>query len=699
MKRTRESLERELNQLKINLNRLEEQRAKFGIRAPTDLLNEIDETRKRIAQVKKQLCSTLPTRHEPSPHPPLPPGEIESSKRQIERPSQIQVGDVSGSKGVVVGQNIFQFIFSHASTVLLVLIPFSVVVVVLLAAIAGVIIIPKLKFGPTATPTKTPKPPPVAVVLAGPPTATATNAPTPTPTRTPLPEARKLYYLLILDASSRMADGFEGSDNKWMAAQKSARDLLTVGLPSRANYGLIVLGGNQPGSTQTCDDSNQTTMPLGLDQRRAVIEKIESLEPQGVASLTDAVALARDQLLDLPGDLEKTIFVITGGGDTCQPGDEWESLLDLLELSVDLIKAKVDLIILADENVDEEVQAAVREIIRLDLENVRADVPSNEEELTNTMGDVADNAVERARVVEPAAIAAEETAVAADRPTAIAVVPTPTPLPKPPPPTPTRGTTTAARPLTPTATESPTPIHTPTYTPTPTKTALPPTNTPTTTPTNTPTSKPTATPSPSPSITLTSSPSATPTPTAPPITLTPLPPQNDAYAQNCPLLGQTAGFYKFESNEATISVSLVSGGHTDQGLRLDFTALNLPNSYSGWEVVLGDINNGIDLTPYNSLTFYIRGAAGGETPNVWLMTPIAGGGYRRYYQNVEDHIVGNDRVTTQWQEVVIPLVDFTTGTKPEEKIDLQHINKIQIVFEWYEEPTSGTINIDDLCVQ
>jgi hypothetical protein len=241
---------------------------------------------------------------------------------------------------------------------------------------------------------------------------------------------------------------------------------------------------------------------------------------------------------------------------------------------------------------------------------------------------------------------------------------------------------------------TPTCTNTPTNTPTFTKTAVPPTNTPTTTPTNTPTSTLTATPSPSPTTIPTATPSATATPT-PRFQWAPLPPQNDVYAQNCPLIGQTAGFYKFESNEATISVSLVSGGHTGQGLRLDFTALNLPNSYSGWEVVLGDINNGIDLTPYNSLTFYIRGAEGGETPNVWLMTPIAGGGYRRYYRGVETY----KQVTIQWQEVVIPLEHFTRGTLPQEEIDLQHINKIQVVFEWYEESTSGTIYIDDLCVQ
>jgi hypothetical protein len=158
---------------------------------------------------------------------------------------------------------------------------------------------------------------------------------------------------------------------------------------------------------------------------------------------------------------------------------------------------------------------------------------------------------------------------------------------------------------------------------------------------------------------------------------------------------QTTGFYKFQSGQATISATLASGGHTGQGLRLDFTVLNLPCSYSGWEVRLGDITSSIALTSYSSLTFYIRGAVGGETPNVWLMTPIADEGYRRYYRDVEKY----RQVTTQWQEVVIPLEHFRTGKLPEEKIDLQHINKIQVVFEWYPEPTLGTIYIDDLCVQ
>jgi hypothetical protein len=160
------------------------------------------------------------------------------------------------------------------------------------------------------------------------------------------------------------------------------------------------------------------------------------------------------------------------------------------------------------------------------------------------------------------------------------------------------------------------------------------------------------------------------------------------------LIAQTSGFNEFESNQATISSSLVSEGHSGQGLRLDFRVLGIPYSYSGWEAVLGDSASGVDLTSYTSLRFYIRGAQGGETPNVWLMTPAEGESFRRYYRDVEAY----KAITTQWQEIVIPLADFTTGALPAEQIDLRHINKIQVVFEWYEQQASGTVYIDDLCV-
>ena len=114
------------------------------------------------------------------------------------------------------------------------------------------------------------------------------------------------------------------------------------------------------------------------------------------------------------------------------------------------------------------------------------------------------------------------------------------------------------------------------------------------------------------------------------------------------------------------------------------------NNYSGWEVVLGNINDGIDLSSYSSLVFQLRGANGGEKFNIWLMTPVSGDPpFRRNYKSLA--------ANNSWQQIMISLSDFTGSSNPAEQIDLDHINKIQFIFEWQD--ASGTIFIDDLCVQ
>jgi hypothetical protein len=44
-------------------------------------------------------------------------------------------------------------------------------------------------------------------------------------------------------------------------------------------------------------------------------------------------------------------------------------------------------------------------------------------------------------------------------------------------------------------------------------------------------------------------------------------------------------------------------------------------------------------------------------------------------------------------------MEFTMGQGIHEEVDLHNIQRIQIVFEWYSQPTSGRIFIDDLCVE
>ena len=245
------------------------------------------------------------------------------------------------------------------------------------------------------------------------------------------------------------------------------------------------------------------------------------------------------------------------------------------------------------------------------------------------------------------------------------------------------------------ASSTPTPTRPPTNTPTRT-----PINTPTKTPTNTPTIPPTATATPTATTIPTDTPTAiliTDTPTATPTlgaaTLTTLTPQPDVFSAGCVLTNNARKYDQFSHAQASINTALVADGHTNNGLRLDFYNVSgVGGNYAGWEVWLGaDDNSGINFSLYNSLAFYIRGDVGGEEANFYLMMPVVGGSYQRFWKTVP--------ITASWQHVVIPLSDFTLGQGPEEQINLTNIQRIQILFEWLPQPTSGRIFVDDLCVQ
>jgi hypothetical protein len=249
-------------------------------------------------------------------------------------------------------------------------------------------------------------------------------------------------------------------------------------------------------------------------------------------------------------------------------------------------------------------------------------------------------------------------------------------------PTPTRTYTASPIPTptkVPTSTPTRTPINTPTKTPTPTATS---TNMPTAT--ATPTDTPTA-------ILNTDTPTVTPTLGS--ATLTTLTPQPDVFSSGCLLTNYARKYDQFSHAQASINTALVADGHTNNGLRLDFYNVSgLGGNYAGWEVWLGpDDNNGISLSAYSSLAFYIRGDVGGEETNIYLMMPVVGGSYQRFWKTV--------LLTASWQQVVIPLSDFTQGQRPEEQVSLTNIQRIQILFEWLPQPTSGRIFVDDLCVQ
>lgn len=99
-------------------------------------------------------------------------------------------------------------------------------------------------------------------------------------------------------------------------------------------------------------------------------------------------------------------------------------------------------------------------------------------------------------------------------------------------------------------------------------------------------------------------------------------------------------------------------------------------SYCGWSTSL----RGLEVGKSDVLGFDIRGARGGEVPNVYLDD----GNMRRPFL-----FRGRVDCTTHWQHIEIPLSVFA-----EQGIDISHLAEIQFIFEW--DQMNGTVYIDNL---
>ena len=160
-----------------------------------------------------------------------------------------------------------------------------------------------------------------------------------------VPQAKTLHYLFIVDSSDRMAQAFPGGQSKWTATRQSVLDHLVLGLPPRANYSLITLGGKSLPHTGSCKQrESNLIVPIGSDNRDEVLAGFEKLEPGGVAPLDDALEKAREILFNLPADEEKALYLFLGGGDDCAE-DHWKSLKYFLEDSAQHIDARIEIVV------------------------------------------------------------------------------------------------------------------------------------------------------------------------------------------------------------------------------------------------------------------------------------------------------------------------------------------------------------------
>lgn len=102
-----------------------------------------------------------------------------------------------------------------------------------------------------------------------------------------------------------------------------------------------------------------------------------------------------------------------------------------------------------------------------------------------------------------------------------------------------------------------------------------------------------------------------------------------------------------------------------------------------------------DISTASNLTFWVKGASGGEQFRVALNSGWAGSAYPTDQTN--QLLVGG--VTSSWQQVIVPLSGFSYDFQYSENpgpIDLAHLTGVRFVVESGEPTGEGTVYIDDI---
>ncbi len=142
-------------------------------------------------------------------------------------------------------------------------------------------------------------------------------------------------------------------------------------------------------------------------------------------------------------------------------------------------------------------------------------------------------------------------------------------------------------------------------------------------------------------------------------------------------LGGGFGTYQDEDPGTTIETAHIADGTHDNSPGSYAISYTLPSG--GWTLWETYLPGGLDVSDYTFLSFYIKGANGGEKVNLYL----ADGGDRMAYVDVEAYVA----IATDWTPVRIPLQAF-------EGLALTDLTKVKFVFEW--EPMTGIIYLDNL---
>jgi hypothetical protein len=146
-------------------------------------------------------------------------------------------------------------------------------------------------------------------------------------------------------------------------------------------------------------------------------------------------------------------------------------------------------------------------------------------------------------------------------------------------------------------------------------------------------------------------------------------------------LGGYSSFFWYSPCPQTISGDCVPNGYNNSpySYRLQYNVT--PICYGGWQTDIRDLN----FSGFSTLTFWIRGASGGEKAHIYLqdsddcqLTAC------RHFAKVS--------ATTGWQQARIPLSIYAANG-----VNLTKLRFFQVVFEW--DNMAGTVYIDEIRFQ
>jgi TonB family protein len=119
---------------------------------------------------------------------------------------------------------------------------------------------------------------------------------------------------LVLDSSAVMNEPFDDG-TKWDLAMRAVQETLSVQVADSDNLAFRVFGGSCLG------ESTELVLDFRQDNKEKILSALQDLEREGEPALASAIVEASGDFND-PERFEgvnKTIIVITGGGDTCHP--------------------------------------------------------------------------------------------------------------------------------------------------------------------------------------------------------------------------------------------------------------------------------------------------------------------------------------------------------------------------------------------